>query len=141
MQAEQLRQVQEPIKLRYREQPETAKVVLKSHGEVSVKQLRCTLATPHGEIQAGLHPAAGGSGLEACSGEMLLESLIACAGVTLSAVATAMAIPIKKATIDAEGEMDFRGTLGIDRQTPVGITAIRLVFISKATRLKSKSRS
>ena len=128
MNAEELRLKQEPLKQQYRLTPESAKVTMKSSGKVDFEGVACRVSSPLGEIVAGLHPAAGGNGHEACSGEMLLDSLIACAGVTMAAVATALSIPIRSAAIHAEGDMDFRGTLGIDRQTPVGLTDIRLRF-------------
>ena len=126
--ADQLRALQAPIKQRYRDDPDTARVVMHASGTVQASQLTCLVDTSIGQVAAGLHPAAGGSGELACSGDMLLQALVACSGVTLSAVATAMGIEIRSARISAQAEMDFRGTLGIDKRVPVGITSIRLDF-------------
>jgi uncharacterized OsmC-like protein len=128
MNLEELRQRQAPIKDRYRTEPNSALVTLKCSGTVDVGNQHCSLDSFAGEVRAGLHPAAGGSSADACSAEMLLESLVACAGVTLAAVATNMGIVVDQCTISAEGDMDFRGTLGVDRTAPVGLTAIRLRF-------------
>lgn len=128
MNADELRALQAPLKNRYREEPDAAVVTLRSRGELSVSDLVCRVETVRGKVAAGLHRAAGGDGTGACSGDMLLDSLVACAGVTLSAVATAMGVPLRGGTLTAEGEMDFRGTLGVSKDTPVGITAIRLHF-------------
>lgn len=128
MNAEQLKARQAPIKDRYRQDPPAAVVPLRSRGRLRPVDLVCQVDTPRGTIDAGLHPAAGGDGSGACSGDMLLDALVACAGVTLSAVATAMGISLRGGTITAEGEMDFRGTLGVNRDTPVGITGIQLHF-------------
>ena len=127
MNADDLRSLQAPIKDRYRETPESAVQTMRASGIVQAN-LTCRLETPTGSVDAGLHPAAGGSGEWACSGVMLLQSLIACAGVTFSTVSTAMGIPIDQATISAEGEIDFRGTLGIDRSAPIGFRSIQLAF-------------
>lgn len=128
MNAEQLKAQQAPIKDRYRQEPQAGTVKLRSHGILQVDNLVCRVETSCGPVAAGLHPAAGGDGSGACSGDMLLDSLVACAGVTLSAVATAIGIPIRGGTITAEGEMDFRGTLGVSKDAPVGITKIQLQF-------------
>jgi len=128
MRLEQLRAVQTPIKEKYRSEPSAAIVTIRSVGTVDMAQQHCLIQSHAGKIRAGLHPAAGGIPNDACSAELLLESLVACAGVTFSAVATNMEIEIRSCTIEAEGEMDFRGTLGVDRTAPVGLTAIRLKF-------------
>lgn len=128
MNSEQLKIVQTPLKERYRSEPDTALVTICSSGQVDVQNQHCKITSHAGEIRAGLHPAAGGSAEDACSAELLLESLIACAGVTLSAVATNMGIEVCSCTIRAEADMDFRGTLGVDRAAPVGLTAIRMNF-------------
>jgi len=127
MTAEELRAVQAPIKEKYKSDPESAVRTMSVTGNVQ-SNLTCRLDTAAGPVDAGLHPAAGGSGAEACSGDMLLEALVACAGVTFSAVATAMEIPIDRASITAEGDLDFRGTLGIARDVPIGFADIRLKF-------------
>jgi uncharacterized OsmC-like protein len=129
MNADQLRELQAPIKQRYRDDPSTARVVMHASGSVQASQLTCQVDTSIGQVTAGLHPAAGGTGEQACSGDMLLQALVACSGVTLSAVATAMGIEIRSAQITAQAEMDFRGTLGIDKSVPVGITALELEFV------------
>jgi uncharacterized OsmC-like protein len=126
MNAAQIRALQEPLKERYREKPETARVTLRAQGKVG-EGVTCRVTTGKGLVEAGLHPATGGGGMEACSGDMLLESLVACAGVTLRAVATAMEIAIGDGTITAEGELDFRGALGV-KEVAVGFQAIRLSF-------------
>lgn len=123
-----LRARQDPLKQKYRDDPASASVTMRAEGQVDLPSFACHIQSPHGPITAGLHPAAGGSGSEACSAEMLLESLVACAGVTLAAVASAMALPLLSAKIIAEGTMDFRGTLAVDRLTPVGLTEIHLTF-------------
>jgi uncharacterized OsmC-like protein len=128
MHADQLRALQAPIKQGYRDDPSTARVVMHASGTVQPSQLICLVATSLGQVAAGLHPAAGGSGELACSGDMLLQALVACSGVTLSAVATALGIEIRSAQITAQADMDFRGTLGIDKSVPVGITSLSLDF-------------
>ena len=125
MTAEELRALQAPLKDRYRAEPESALVTLHARATLS-DDVACTVDTPRGRVEAGLHPATGGTGELACSGDMLLEALVACAGVTLRAVATAMAIPVRGGTISAEGDLDFRGTLGVSKEAPVGFRAIRL---------------
>ncbi len=128
MNADDLRQMQQPIKARYKEDPEAAVVTLKASGRVDDSSLVCKVDTGKALVEAGLHPATGGSGQEACSGDMLLEALVACAGVTLRAVATALGIELRSGTVTAEGELDFRGTLGVDKAAPVGFRDIRLSF-------------
>jgi len=127
MDAEALRALQAPIKQQYREHPDRAVVTLKAEGRLG-EGLSCSVQTSKALIEAGLHPATGGTGFQACSGDMLLEALAACAGVTLNAVATALALPVKGATVRVEGDLDFRGTLGVDREAPVGFRDIRLSF-------------
>ena len=126
MDANALRALQAPLKERYKQEPASALVTFKTEGALDVGRVACTVETTHGRAVAGLHPAAGGTGADICSGDMLLEALVACAGVTLRAVATAMEIPLRAGTIRAEGDVDFRGTLGVDRTVPVGFRAIRL---------------
>jgi uncharacterized OsmC-like protein len=125
MQADELRAVQAPIKERYRESPEAAMVTLRARGRLG-EGVSCNVETGKALVQAGLHPATGGNGLRACSGDMLLEALVACAGVTLNAVATALGIELRDAELQAEGDLDFRGTLGVAKDVPVGLQAIRL---------------
>jgi len=127
MNADELKSLQAPIKQRYREQPETASITLRAEGKIG-ERVTCNVATGKALVEAGLHPATGGNGLSACSGDMLLESLVACAGVTLRAVATALDIPLRDATIRAEGDLDFRGTLAVSKEVPVGFQQIRLRF-------------
>ncbi len=128
MNADELRALQAPLKARYREEPTAAKVTLSAEGILGEASITCKVDTGKALVEAGLHPASGGSGLAACSGDMLLEALVACAGVTLKAVATALAIPIRSGKVMAEGDLDFRGTLGVDKQAPVGFTEVRLRF-------------
>ena len=128
MNAEQLRAMQAPFKTRYKDDPASAKVTLKASGQLGDEQLTCKVQTARAVAEAGLHPATGGDGLSLCSGDMLLESLVACAGVTLRAVATALEIPVRGGTVTAERDLDFRGTLGVSKEAPVGLTAIRLNF-------------
>jgi uncharacterized OsmC-like protein len=127
MNAEELRAIQAPLKDRYREAPEKALVTLRAKGHVA-EGLSCKVETGKAIVTAGLHPATGGTGHAACSGDMLLEALVACAGVTLGAVATALGIPLRDAELEAEGELDFRGTLGVSKEVPVGFQRIRLVI-------------
>lgn len=127
MKAEELRAIQAPLKDRYRERPDTALVTLKAEGRIGAG-ITCTVETGKALVEAGLHPATGGNGLSACSGNLLLEALAACAGVTLGAVATAIGVDIRKGTVRAEGDVDFRGTLGVSKDTPVGLQRIRLLF-------------
>jgi uncharacterized OsmC-like protein len=123
-----LRTMQAPLKSRYKDAPDAALITLKASGEVDDEGIACKVETGRAIQTAGLHPATGGSGMELCSGDMLLEALVACAGVTLKAVATALEIELKSARVSAEGDLDFRGTLGVDREAPVGFQAIRLRF-------------
>jgi uncharacterized OsmC-like protein len=127
MNADELRAVQTPLKERYRQQPEAALITLKAHGRLG-EGVTCNVETGKALVAAGLHPATGGSGLAACSGDMLLEALAACAGVTLSAVATAIGIEIHEGIVRAEGDLDFRGTLGVAEDVPVGFQRIHLSF-------------
>ncbi len=129
MDRRQLQATQKPIKERYRREPETALITLREAGELDDQEVACSVATGRALVQAGLHPATGGSGTLACSGDMLLQALVACAGVTLRSVATSLEIPVG-GTVRAEGDLDFRGTLGVvkDGDAPVGFRAIRLIF-------------
>ena len=126
MRSEELRALQEPLKQRYRAEPETAVVTLRAHGALD-DGIACSVETGRALARAGLHPATGGDGLSVCSGDILLQALVACAGVTLKAVATAIGLEVA-GSVHAEGDIDFRGTLAVDRETPVGFTAIRLSF-------------
>jgi uncharacterized OsmC-like protein len=128
MDANALRELQAPIKDRYRSDPDAALITLKANGTLDDTNIACKVETGRALAVAGLHPATGGSGLELCSGDMLLEALVACAGVTLKAVATALEIPLKDAAVSAEGDLDFRGTLGVASDAPVGFREIRLRF-------------
>jgi len=128
MNAEQLRELQAPLKARYKQEPQAALVTLRAVGRVAQSSVTCRIESGKPGIPVGLHPAAGGDGLAACSGDMLLEALVGCAGVTLAAVATAMGVELKSALVSAEGELDFRGTLGVSRDAPVGFTHLRLLF-------------
>jgi uncharacterized OsmC-like protein len=128
MNAIELKNLQAPLKDKYRDDPEAAIITLKAQGIVG-ENISCKVDTGRAIVEAGLHPATGGNGLFACSGDMLLEALVACAGVTLNAVATAIGIEIKKGTVQAEGDLDFRGTLGVSKEAPVGFKEIRLKFI------------
>jgi uncharacterized OsmC-like protein len=125
MTAHELRSLQAPLKAQYREHPETALVTLRAEGRIG-ESITCKIG--NARVEAGLHPATGGDGQSACSADMLLEALVGCAGVTLSAVATALGIPLRNATIRAEGDLDFRGTLGVSKDVPVGFKEIRLNF-------------
>src|SRR3954466_1307641 len=128
MDAADLRAMQAPIKERYKADPTAAVITLKAKGSIDNEGLTCKVETGRALAVAGLHPATGGSGLELCSGDMLLEALVACAGVTLKAVATAIDIPLKSGRVSAEGDLDFRGTLGVAKDAPVGFAQIRLRF-------------
>jgi uncharacterized OsmC-like protein len=128
MTPDELRALQAPLKARYREDPAAAVVTLRASGDVGASEVTCKLTTGRALVEAGLHPATGGNGLAACSGDMLLEALVACAGVTLRAVATALGIAIEGGTVTAEGDLDFRGTLGVAKDVPVGFREIRLSF-------------
>jgi uncharacterized OsmC-like protein len=123
-----LRAIQAPLKDRYRSEPDSAVVTLRAHGSIDESKIACKVDTGRALAIAGLHPASGGSGAELCSGDMLLEALVACAGVTLKAVATALEIPLKSGKVVAEGDLDFRGTLGVAKDAPVGFREIRLKF-------------
>ncbi len=127
MNAEELRSLQAPLKERYRQQPQTALITLRAEGRLG-QGVTCKIETGKAPVEAGLHAATGGDGLSACSGDMLLEALVGCAGVTLSAVATALGIRLRDATVRAEGDLDFRGTLGVSKDVPVGFRQIRLQF-------------
>lgn len=128
MNATELRNIQAPLKDKYKSAPGAALITLKAQGELDALGIACKVDTGRAIVEAGLHPATGGDGSQACSGDMLLEALVACAGVTLKAVTTALAIPIRSGRVAAEGDLDFRGTLGVARDAPVGFRAIRLRF-------------
>ena len=127
MDAQQLKDMQTPLKVHYREAPQAALITLKAEGRLG-EGVSCSVQTGRALVEAGLHQATGGSGLQACSGDMLLEALVACAGVTLNAVATALSLPLLGAVVRAEGDLDFRGTLVVDKTVPVGFQTIRLFF-------------
>jgi uncharacterized OsmC-like protein len=128
LKADTLRALQAPLKEQYRAQPEAALITLRARGRLGDESLSCKVETGKALVEAGLHPATGGDGSFACSGDMLLEALVACAGVTLKAVATALGIPLRGGSVSAEGDLDFRGTLGVDKQAKVGFADIRLRF-------------
>ena len=128
MNADKLRAIQAPLKDRYRAEPEAARVTLKASGALDSASIACKVETGRALVAAGLHPASGGSGAELCSGDMLLEALVACAGVTLKAVATSMGVAVRAGWVLAEGDLDFRGTLGVAKDAPVGFSDIRLSF-------------
>src|SRR5215510_852899 len=128
MDAAELRAMQAQIKERYKADPSAAVITLKAKGSIDKEGIACKVETGRALAVAGLHPATGGSGLELCSGDMLLEALVACAGVTLKAVSTALDIPLKSGKVSAEGDLDFRGTLGVAKDAPVGFAQIRLRF-------------
>src|SRR5205814_8089702 len=127
MNSDDLKKLQTPLKEKYRDNPGAALITLKAKGKVG-ENISCKVDTGHSLVEAGLHPATGGNGMLACSGDMLLEALVACAGVSLSAVATAIGIEIRAGTVRAEGDLDFRGTLGVSKEAPVGLQRIRLHF-------------
>ncbi len=127
MDAEELKELQAPLKQKYKERPQSATIILKARSRIG-EGITCKIETGKALVEAGLHPATGGTGLSACSGDMLLEALVACAGVTLRAVATAIGVELRDATISAEGDLDFRGTLAVAKDVPVGFKAIRLKF-------------
>jgi uncharacterized OsmC-like protein len=127
MNGDELRSVQAPLKDQYRQMPDAAMVTLRAQGRIG-EDISCKIETGKAFVIAGLHPATGGTGLSACSGDMLLEALVACAGVTLNAVATALGIDLRDALLHAEGDLDFRGTLGVSKEVPVGFQDIRLKF-------------
>jgi uncharacterized OsmC-like protein len=128
MDAQKLKSLQTPLKARYREEPEGARITLKATGHIDDDKIVCKVDTARAVVEAGLHPATGGDGQSVCSGDMLLEALAACAGVTLKAVATALEIPLRGGTVRAEGDLDFRGTLGVDPDAAVGFSDVRLRF-------------
>ena len=128
MEAQDLRALKAPLKQQYRDDPGRAIVTLKASGRLDGAGVSCRVDTGRAIVEAGLHPATGGTGLQACSGDMLLEALAACAGVTLRAIATALDIPLRDGTVHAEGDLDFRGTLGVSKEVPVGFQRIRLRF-------------
>ena len=127
MKRDELREAQRPLKERYREEPDTARLTLRADGELGSEGVACSVDTGRALVEAGLHPASGGDGALACSGDMLLQALVACAGVTLRSVAVNRDLEVTGRVV-AEGDLDFRGTLGVDRDAPVGFTAIRLRF-------------
>jgi uncharacterized OsmC-like protein len=127
MNSTDLKNLQAPLKEKYREQPDSAIITLKARGEIG-EGISCKVETRKALTEAGLHPATGGTGMLACSGDMLLEALVACAGVTLQAVSTAIGVEIKTGTVSAEGDLDFKGTLGVSKEVPVGFKTIRLKF-------------
>ena len=127
MKAAELKSLQAPIKERYRNEPDSAMITLRAEGKIG-EGVTCNVQTAKALIEAGLHPASGGNGLSVCSGDMLLQALVGCAGVTLRAVATALEIPLRDASIQAEGDLDFRGTLAVSKETQVGFQSIRLQF-------------
>jgi uncharacterized OsmC-like protein len=128
MDAAELRATQAPIKERYKNDPKAGLITLKAKGSLDDTNIACKVETGRALATAGLHPATGGTGMELCSGDMLLEALVACAGVTLKAVSTALEIPLRTATVAAEGDLDFRGTLGVAKDAPVGFAQVRLRF-------------
>ncbi len=128
MNADELRAMQAPLKSRYKETPDAAVITLKAEGDLDSQEIACSVETGKALVKAGLHPATGGDGSFACSGDMLLQALAACAGVTLKAVATARGITLKSGKVRCEGDLDFRGTLGVDKTAPVGFREIRLAF-------------
>jgi len=125
---DELREAQRPLKERYREEPDTARLTLRADGELGSEGVACSVDTGRALVEAGLHPASGGDGALACSGDMLLQALVACAGVTLSAVATSLGIPLRGGRLTAQGDLDFRGTLGVAKEVPVGFREIRLTI-------------
>jgi len=128
MKSEELKNIQAPLKEKYRQQPDAAIITLKATGKIG-EGISCKVETGKAIVEAGLHKATGGTGMLACSGDLLLEALVACAGVTLQAVATAIGIDISDGRVKAEGDLDFRGTLGMSKEVPVGFISIRLTFI------------
>src|SRR6188474_1763021 len=140
MNSTELRNLQTPLKEKYRAQPETAIITLEAQGKIT-EGITCKVEGWRTTVEAGLHPATGGSGLQACSGDMLLQALVACAGVTLSAVATAIGVEIKNGSVKAEGELDFKGTLGMSKDVPVGFKTIRLSFTLETEATKEQMES
>jgi uncharacterized OsmC-like protein len=140
MDRDQLRAVQAPLKQRYREDPESALVTLRAEGSLE-ERVACSISTGKAVVEAGLHPATGGTGLQACSGDMLLQALVACAGVTLAAVATALGLKLRGGRLSAEGDLDIRGTLGIAKDAPVGFKEIRLrIFLDAEATPEERAR-
>jgi uncharacterized OsmC-like protein len=137
MNAEKVRAIQAPLKQKYKDNPDAALITLKAAGKIG-DNLSCKVDTGIAMVEAGLHPATGGSGVQACSGDMLLEALVACAGVTLNTVATAIEIELEDATLTAEGDLDFRGTLGVSKEAPVGFREIRLHYDLKTNASKDE---
>lgn len=127
MKSDELKSLQAPLKAKYKEEPGAALITLKAEGKLG-EGITCKVSTGRALVEAGLHPATGGDGLSLCSGDMLLEALVACAGVTMNAVATAIGVEITEGTVHAEGDLDFRGTLGVSKEAPVGFQQIRLGF-------------
>jgi uncharacterized OsmC-like protein len=125
---DELKAIQAPLKQQYRDTPESAVITLEASGELGAESVSCSVQTGQALVKAGLHPATGGDGFHACSGDMLLQALVACAGVTLRSVATARGLNVRGGSVQAEGDLDFRGTLGVDKEAPVGFRAIRLLF-------------
>ena len=140
MNAADLKKIQSPLKEKYKDDPQSALVTLKAQGKIG-ENISCKVETGQALVKAGLHPATGGTGMLACSGDMLLQALVACAGVTMSAVATAIGIEINDGEIKAEGDLDFRGTLGVSKETPVGFKAIRLYFYFTSNANEEQIRS
>ena len=140
MHSDELRAVQAPLKQRYRDDPATALVTLSAGGNIDAPGVSCRVETGRALVEAGLHPASGGTGLQACSGDMLLQALVACAGVTLGAVSTSIGFPLRDARLRAEGDLDFRGTLGVSREAAVGFQAIRL-FVELDTDAPAEERA
>ena len=127
MESQELKELQAPLKQKYKDQPQSAMITLNARAKIG-EGITCKIETGKALIEAGLHPATGGDGLSVCSGDLLLEALVACAGVTLRAVSTAIGVKLRDATVSAEGDLDFRGTLAVDKTTPVGFQNIRLNF-------------
>jgi uncharacterized OsmC-like protein len=140
MNSTELRSLQAPLKEKYRAEPESAIITLKAQGKIE-EGISCKVETGRALVEAGLHPATGGNGVLVCSGDMLLQALVACAGVTLSAIATAIGVKIKKGTVKAEADLDFRGTLGMSKDVPVGFKTIRLQFILESSATKEQTES
>ena len=140
MNSDELKKLQAPIKEKYRIQPDSAIITLRAQGKIG-EGISCKVETGGALVEAGLHPATGGDGMLACSGDLLLEALVACAGVTLRAVSTAIGVEIKDGVVKAEGDIDFRGTLGISKEVPVGFTSIRLSFILKCDATEEQMQS
>src|SRR5260221_5227051 len=140
MNSTELRNLQAPLKEKYRTEPASAIITLKAQGQIG-EEVSCKVETWHSLVEAGLHPATGGNGMLACSGDMLLQALVACAGVTLSAIATAIGVEIKNGIVKAEGDLDFRGTLGMSKDVPVGFKTIRLQFNIESSATKEQMES